>query len=360
MWSLPLEFAFGGADHTKRAMSDTGNTSDAPATAPEDLDQRVQALVDEIEQTTARIEQAVADHAEGPERAEARVEPGDAAGVPAASTADAPADPEPEGAGARPAADEASAEPELVEPVGAEPEAAPTDDVEPPAAAPAQPPQSLDALDADLGADLDRLLAAEGCAETPAELPGASEGSVAADPELESELDELLRQGEITAPRTDAAPDEGGPSKLDQQLAGLHDADLEGGPDPSPPESAQQPAAEDVRSVAVAAPPATLAPVPAPEVSRPRRSLVASALVELADLARRSGPRVAAQVEPVAYRAAVVMSKPLEEKPKAKQIIGWLATYTAFLAACVWVYVLFLRPAGPQEGPEGPKIVGAE
>ena len=80
--------------------------------------------------------------------------------------------------------------------------------------------------------------------------------------------------------------------------------------------------------------------------------------MELGDFLRRSGPKVAARVEPVAHRAAAAMSKPLEHRAPARQIVGWLAIYTAILAACVWMYV-FLRPAPPQQATDGPRIVGA-
>jgi len=359
-------------------MSDTGNTSDAPAAAPEDLEQRVQALVDEIEQTAARIEQAVADNAEEPApESEASADPS-APAEPSAPEPSAPAAP-PAAEPAEPAESPVTADASEVAPSPADPiqppdgsaaedataqppEPAPgaADEPSAPAAATPLPPESLDTLDADLEADLDRLLAAEAIAAAPGDEPRGQQAE-GADPELESELNELLRQGEITAPDPEAAPPREGRSALDTQLARLHDDDLKGGPDPTPaaPESEESPAVEQVAPVA-AAPPASPAAVQPAAAPAPRRSLLRAALVELADFARRSGPRVAAQVEPAAYQAAVVMSKPLQERGKAKQVIGWLAIYTAFLAACVWVYVLFLRPASPEQGPEGPAIVGVE
>lgn len=384
-------------------MSDTGHTSDAPAAAPEDLDQRVQALIDEIEHTTARIEQAVADDADEPEAAHPEDGPGAQpdAGADAqpenasAQPEDAPkpeAPPQPESAAAGEASPHAEApvehapqEPPAPKPPAeaqSQPEPEATDDQPPeleaiwepqgdyhdappppPPPPPAQPsaasapPQSLDSLDADLEADLDRLLAAEACAD-PRSDAATEEAPAQPDPELEQELDELLREGEITAPDVEASASESGSSKLDQQLAGLRDDDLHGDPEPSRqgPQEHASPAPATGPTQSSPQPPAQ---TPAAAEKPSRTPLVRAAMIELADFVRRGGPQVARRVEPVAYHAAAAMSKPLEERSRAKQVIGWLALYTAFLAACVWVYVLFLRPAGPPEsGEQGAALVG--
>ncbi|MEZ6241968.1 MAG: hypothetical protein R3B57_02900 [Phycisphaerales bacterium] len=68
------------------------------------------------------------------------------------------------------------------------------------------------------------------------------------------------------------------------------------------------------------------------------RAAAAQAWAHTGPLARRATPHGATLL--------LVLSKPLETRPaRLRQTVGWLALYTAFMAACVWVYIVFVRSA---------------
>ncbi|MFG0286001.1 MAG: hypothetical protein ACF8R7_16410 [Phycisphaerales bacterium JB039] len=341
-------------------MSDTSSHSpEKPAGAPDDLTQRVESLLEQIDRATARIEQAVGEGAgalpPGVERP--TIAP------PQTQIPPPPPDAPPGAPGA-----EAASEPNRTPGPAATPE--------PPRQShprePVESAQTLEMLDADLEEDLDRLLAAERTEPAPAAAPARAAppplelpAESPAEPDLEqaeadlaAELDELLRAGEIEAPAVDPSAQEPGVSALDAELAQLREEDLI-----EPP--AQRPA--PVEAPAAAPAPGEPAAQPAPaRPQRPRRpklrlELVPGLLNECVDFLQRTAPVVAQRIEPAAHQVAGAMSRPLHDKPPiARQIVGWLALYTGFLAMCVWVYLLLFRGAPEGEPPpDAPAIVGA-
>ncbi|MFG0307158.1 MAG: hypothetical protein ACF8Q5_13185 [Phycisphaerales bacterium JB040] len=91
----------------------------------------------------------------------------------------------------------------------------------------------------------------------------------------------------------------------------------------------------------------------------------AARLVSVAGLGARRLALVAwRRVVPLGARGVLEVNKPLESRSATlRQTVGWLALYTAFLAVCVWVYVLLVRtppeaiasdtPAGMVTEPQG-------
>jgi hypothetical protein len=57
---------------------------------------------------------------------------------------------------------------------------------------------------------------------------------------------------------------------------------------------------------------------------------------------------------PIALRIMTAVSSPLRGRPQhIRDAVGWIATVNAFLALCVWGYLLFFRPtdAAPPKPP---------
>lgn len=66
-------------------------------------------------------------------------------------------------------------------------------------------------------------------------------------------------------------------------------------------------------------------------------------------------------LKPVAARALMMLSKPLESKPaRVRDSIGWVAIWTLFLAVCVWMTVLLRSPHTPSAGEDATAVVTAE
>ncbi|MFK7883732.1 MAG: hypothetical protein AB8F26_06065 [Phycisphaerales bacterium] len=64
---------------------------------------------------------------------------------------------------------------------------------------------------------------------------------------------------------------------------------------------------------------------------------------------------------PLSARALMLMSKPLEGRPpKVRDSIGWVALWTAFLACCVWGWLMIRSPAEQPNDGDGTAIVSAE
>jgi len=155
--------------------------------------------------------------------------------------------------------------------------------------------------------------------------------------------------------------------ELDEQLAALAEAQLAEPDLVEPVESSkpeEAPAAEPAPVVA-AAPEAKAEPAPEPEiVTKP---------IELAPTPKQGwqlhAERALRVAKPVAAKAMVRTGKlavagatrasaPFNDKPQVKQIIGWVGLVQAFLAGCVWAYLVLWHnpPAPPPQTPQ-PTIV---
>ncbi len=106
-------------------------------------------------------------------------------------------------------------------------------------------------------------------------------------------------------------------------------------PAPSPPPAAIAPPVTPV---------ATVAPEPTkPDAARPLAKVIAGAA-------------------PVALSGLATVSAPLLKQPRiVRDTLGWIALWTIFLAACVWVYALFVhKPAPPESAREAIELVTEE
>ncbi len=150
-----------------------------------------------------------------------------------------------------------------------------------------------------------------------------------------------------TEPEPDAEPDEPTPEAV---------------PDPSPAPEARTPS--DVpadrppkASLTPAAPAAPPTRTPSPATAGPLARLRVWVLPRV----RGIGRGAAGAVGPLAARALVLLSKPLEGKPpRVRDSIGWVAIWTLFLAVCVWLTVLVRSPEAPARDPDAAAVVGVD
>ncbi len=225
---------------------------------------------------------------------------------------------------------------------------------------------ATDALEGALGgADTDDSPDSERVAEPADHAPSApviTEPPAAASPaiepdELDAELaavsDALMEQDRIE-PEVIEAPHPLGeepPEPADDEDPQAEDAD----PDAY---GAEQPVSADEAPLAESEP-----DEPAPEVSAPSpqpapasefaEAPVAAGAETLPERVRAVAVQVWARLAPLAGLAAphaatlvLALSKPLESRPaRLRQTLGWLAIYSAFMCACVWVYIAVIRQA---------------
>ena len=170
------------------------------------------------------------------------------------------------------------------------------------------------------------------------EAAGAAAAPDAADPELSRAVDELLSKEPAapgpSAPEPSAAAsaEAGDIATLDSELAQLADEMIAG-------EFEEGPEAEPAVPVAVAA--------PTPEA--------AGAPVAREPVVRVEAP-VAGRPRPgLPLRAAVWMSSPLRGRPPiVRDVVGYMASFTAFLALCVWASYLIFGWGGAASAPKAP------
>lgn len=97
--------------------------------------------------------------------------------------------------------------------------------------------------------------------------------------------------------------------------------------------------------------------------AKPSASRAAALLALLARAARflePSAQQAWAAARPTVARVVLLASKPIEKlSPGKRDTIGWFAVYTAFLAVCVWGFVLlFRKPTSPQPTTDPINILG--
>lgn len=242
----------------------------------------------------------------------------------------------------------------------------------------AAPPEAQSDLEAQPQAEAaPEPVAAEGIAtDTPAEIAAEQ------DDELGDELDALLREAEPMSAR-DASADAPAEAditsieELDEQLAEATEALLDDAPTapaPPPKPAAAKPAATKpnpprpepvASSTASAAPeqrthaepqsareagPAEQAAKPSPWRAAPipdgRLAPVIAFARVAAQQTTRAARTAAVRAEPAAKAAATALAKPLDAQPAVvRQTIGWIALWTIFLAACVWLTLAMFRSA---------------
>ncbi|MEM9372034.1 MAG: hypothetical protein AAGA55_00180 [Planctomycetota bacterium] len=199
--------------------------------------------------------------------------------------------------------------------------------------------------------------------------PTGSTDGAATDP-LDSEAFDALLDGE--PPPTPDPPSEPEPDETAAVVSATEpDTEPESAPAPAP---ADEPAAPPPQQSVPEPQPADNAPVPEPAVSEDPQPETASGgfgqstpaaavarwtdpLVErmpdrLRDAWAWCSPRGSAAVRatarvsaPIGAKALLLMSKPLEGRPpKVRDSIGWVALWTAFLALCVWGWLVVQSP----------------
>ncbi|MFI4917876.1 MAG: hypothetical protein ACIAS6_15385 [Phycisphaerales bacterium JB060] len=326
----------------------------------EDIGERLDALLDALEATSDEVARASISDEPDDERA--------------TQPADAPVQPEPE----PDAADQVAAD-DVAQPETADTTATRIDDglmIEPEPDSPAADVSDIDDAPVgplDLEAELDEELAAlleSGMFEDPVGEMGVDESAAQIDlPEDDDDAQaeaELLAGPELAEERKPNPPSSESEliDELDEQLAALADSQLDGEvvPDdiPSQPQSVEptSPSGEQPPAGKPAAPePSTPEAQPTPEVqSQPVRPPG-----DARPKWKASAQRIVVWVKPAVERAgrgAVVIARrasaPLDGRPELKQLVGWVALVQAFLAACVWIYVVVWHnpPAEPPSVPQ--------
>jgi hypothetical protein len=232
------------------------------------------------------------------------------------------------------------------------------DEVKTPPAPPgaAAPPPGVETALTDAAAALDA---------TPA--PPATESATpsATDPAVEN-----LTPPAVAAPAAEAAasaPADASAASLDEKLAGLADELIKGelpeepvapqaaAPPPPvlPPPPAPSEAPEKLQPAAKAMAPAAKPPVEEPQLTpapAPKPSPIPKEPADQAPLRTRSPSLVRSLV----MRLMGVTASPLSARPHLREVLGWVALVQAFLAACVWVWTLFVRSNAPVDPPPAP------
>jgi hypothetical protein len=377
------------------AVPETAANPPAPQVSLEDA---IDALLAEIDTTCAKIEnpsnpdedEALADLARAVQAANAlsdtnKPEP---AATPAPATPEPPSTPDPIAA-AEQALDAAAASTEsLLEQAAddlvatlatpTEPESAPeaqpepepvVDEVPEPVAAPSIPepePEPAPALDLEAAADLleqavSNLLDEPAAAAEPPAPPAPSMDDLL-DGSFESPDGEMVDTAAVdTRPDPALLLDQDAPAAQAAQPAPAAAA-----PIPQPvPETVPAPVAEAVAPAPLAASVVTPEPIPTPvaaPAAQPARPPAFRRI--LTWIGPRIRPLVAAiakPVTPLAAKAVMLISKPLEGKPpKVRDSIGWVAIWTMFLAVCVWAYVLLRPPVEQPNDGMATAVVSAE
>lgn len=247
------------------------------------------------------------------------------------------------------------------------------DEVKAPQANPAEPvaaitPEANAVVDAELATAVAALAEPLAAPQTPkpleapvAETPAEAAPGSEAKPDLASAVEKLLEGAAPAASAVPAPEGAGNVQTLDAKLAGLADELIAGEFEDeaavmsdevaaAAPAAPTTPTPEPAPSPVVAAAPIAAAPPPPPreEPARPMPK-------EPADVA----PAVAAIVVPqrglmagsLAQKVLAAASGPLSGRPHLRDILGWVALVQAFMAMCVWVYVLFVRSDLPVDPP---------
>ncbi|UYV12779.1 MAG: hypothetical protein NCW75_00475 [Phycisphaera sp.] len=299
----------------------------------------------------------------------------------------------------------ADAEPE--QEVESQPEGVdPKPESEPEVGAASEPASEAEAAGDDTQLDDGLLIEPERYEKPPTDdIDGAPVGPLNLEEELDEELESLLASGEFEDPlaemgvdesaeplelpeeslqdaedsllRADALaePEDRSPNlptdeaeligELDEQLAALADAQLAEGDQPEPvaaSESVETPQAESAPAPSAAVPEQAKAePAPEPEIvtkpvapaPHPKQGwkLHAERAIRVA---KPVAEKAMVRAGTLAVAGATRASAPLKDKPHVKQIVGWVGLVQAFLAGCVWTYlVLWHNP--PQPPPETPQ-----
>lgn len=305
----------------------------------------------------------------------------------------------------------AEPEPELVDEGVApdEPAAANEPEPEPEPEAEPEPVAEADAIEDDTELDDGLLIEPESYSSQAAkdDIDGAPVGPLNLEEELDEELEALLQSGAFEDPLAEMGVDESAEplelpeeslvdpvaapepepeertsnlptdeaeliGELDEQLAALADAQLAEGDQPEPvaanepattpePETApapaaavpQEPKAEPVAEPVIVTRPVTPAPLP-----KQGWKLQAERAIRVA---RPVAGKVVVRAGALAVAGATRASAPLKGKPHVKQIVGWVGLVQAFLAGCVWTYlVLWHNPPPPPADTPQPTIVAPE
>lgn len=379
------------------AVPETAANPPAPQVSLEDA---IDALLAEIDTTCAKIEnpsnpdedEALADLARAVQAANALadVKKPEPSATPAPAAPEPPSTPDPIAA-AEEALDAATASTEslleqaaddlvatLATPAesGPAPEAQPepepeavVDEVPEPVAAPSIPepePEPAPTVDLEAAADLLEQAVSNLLDEPAAEAePPAPSMDDLLDGSFESPDGEMVDTAAV-----DTRPDPA--LLLDQDTPTAQPAPAAVAPIPEPfAQPAPAPIAEAVNTAPapVVAPVAvavtTPEPVPAPAVppaARPARPpLFRRILTWIAPRIRPAAMAVAKPLAPLAAKAVMLISKPLEGKPpKVRDSIGWVAIWTMFLAICVWAYVLLRPPVEQPNDGMATAVVSAE
>ncbi len=373
----------------------------------EDIGQRLDALLDALETSSSEVARIGSDLDKPLEELLAEEPAAKAEASPAQSPESEVDAQEPE---AEPVAvDEVGPEPELedavldnvVEQRAANVDSEPVDEAEPGAVDDTDPePEAEAETEIDDGLLIEPETYAE--ASESDDIDGAPVGPLSLEEELDEELESLLASGmfedplaemgvdesaeqlelpEDPPPPVETAPEPASERKpnlptdeaeligeLDEQLAALADAQLT---EDEPPETekasepVEAPKVEPRHAPAAVAPEVKPEPAGEPEiVTKP----VAPAPVPKhgwklhADRAWRVAKPAAetalVRTGKLAVAGATRASAPLKDKPQLKQIVGWVGLVQAFLAGCVWAYLmLWHNPPAPAAETPQPTIV---
>lgn len=100
---------------------------------------------------------------------------------------------------------------------------------------------------------------------------------------------------------------------------------------------------------------------PAPAAKPAGPPLFRRLITRIAPRIRPAAMAIAKPFAPIAAKAVMLISKPLEGKPpKVRDSIGWVAIWTMFLAVCVWAYVLLRPPVEQPNDGMATAVVSAE
>ncbi|KAA0217297.1 MAG: hypothetical protein DYG94_01315 [Leptolyngbya sp. PLA3] len=244
--------------------------------------------------------------------------------------------------------EEASGGPVSDEPVPAVP---PTE--ESVAASPARPfeadgAQSIEELDSELASLADAVL--EGAFEdaaghqTEAGAPPAAVMSAPAGPPIEPRPS---TRAEAPIEATESAEPEAEPQPARASVASLPPPGAQPEPEPVEPAVLPEP------TVTATAPKTS----PAPATARSGRFAGVAAAAHAAEPGTR---KVWLVTRPALASALLAISKPAAKLPRSQRdTIGWFAVYTAFLAVCVWGFLLlFRKPSVPVPSSDPVGILG--
>lgn len=210
--------------------------------------------------------------------------------------------------------------------------------------APASPP--IESLDAELAEVADNLIAGEFAGEdeilntAPAAPPPVV---VAPVPKAQPES--------VPVPKVEAKAE---PPKPEAKVEPAPVAESPPPPPKEAPKEAKAPAAAVPMPATLPAPAAPRAPGKSAEREVEPAPDAISKTSALAAVVRLAGELV--------VRCAAIVSGPLKRKPQSvRDTVGWIALVTIFWAACLWVYLIFIRsPHAPDPEPLPTKVAKAE